>query len=217
MANRPRLHWCPTGLFTSAPLHAAGIYDGPQSQRRCCDDYVISSYTPTLTSLLRTQRGGVSFSKDDLSLTLLAEKRAQEPLALIPGVNLETQNIAAIAKLNNVKIAGYLKGATTVVGASEAIRTANMIHLACHGVQDHEDATKSGFCLGDGRLTISELMKLDIKYGFLAFLSACETARGSDEQPDQAMHLAAAMLFTGFKSVIATMWSVMSLSSLNNH
>jgi hypothetical protein len=26
-------------------------------------------------------------------------------------------------------------------------------------------------------------------------------------QPDQAIHLAAAMLFAGFKSVIATMWS----------
>jgi CHAT domain-containing protein len=51
-------------------------------------------------------------------------------------------------------------------------------------------------------------MELNIKDGFLAFLSACETARGSEDQPDQAMHLAAAMLFVGFKSVVATMWSV---------
>jgi CHAT domain-containing protein len=49
-------------------------------------------------------------------------------------------------------------------------------------------------------------MKLDLKHAQLAFLSACETAKGDREQPDQAIHLAATMLFVGFKSVIGTMW-----------
>jgi hypothetical protein len=39
----------------------------------------------------------------------------------------------------------------------------------------------------------------------LAFLSACQTAKGDEDMPDQAVHLAASMLFCGFKSVIATM------------
>jgi CHAT domain-containing protein len=142
---------------------------------------------------------------------LLAEKKAHEPLPTIPGVELETRDIAAVAALHNVKIVSHLASPTTVANTSESIKAANIIHLACHGVQDSQDATKSGFCLGDGRLSISELMQLDIKHGFLAFLSACETARGSEDQPDQVMHLAAAMLFVGFKSVVATMWSVTSL------
>jgi CHAT domain-containing protein len=139
---------------------------------------------------------------------LLAEERSKEPLPLISGVRFETREIAATAALNNVRIVEHFMNRTTVAGTSERMETSNIIHLACHGIQDLEDATRSGFCLGDGRLTISDLMRLDIKEGFLAFLSACATARGSDEQPDQAMHLAAAMLFAGFKSVIATMWSV---------
>jgi CHAT domain-containing protein len=49
-------------------------------------------------------------------------------------------------------------------------------------------------------------MDLDLKDAFLAFLSACETAKGDKEQPDQTVDLAAAMLFVGFRSVIATMW-----------
>jgi CHAT domain-containing protein len=49
-------------------------------------------------------------------------------------------------------------------------------------------------------------MKLDLKDAVFAFLSACETAKGDTEQPDQAIHLAAAMLFVGFKSIVATMW-----------
>jgi hypothetical protein len=51
-------------------------------------------------------------------------------------------------------------------------------------------------------------MELKLDNAFLAFLSAGETAKGDRMQPDQAMHLAAAMLFSGFKSVVATMWYV---------
>jgi CHAT domain-containing protein len=154
-------------------------------------------------------------ARTDLALSLIAEKRARESLAHIPGVDVEIQAVAAIATSHNVKVIDQVAGSTTIARTSATLNVANMIHLACHGVQDHEDATKSGFCLGDGRLTISELTRLDIKHGFLAFLSACETAQGSADQPDQAMHLAAAMLFAGFKSVIATMWSVTLVFLLN--
>jgi CHAT domain-containing protein len=167
---------------------------------------VVSSYTPTLTTLLRAQRSVKPQARADLALLLLAEKQAYESLALIPGVDVEIQHVAAIATAQNVKVIGQVTESTTVTRAIEAMSAANMIHLACHGVQDHKDAIRSGFCLGDGRLTISELMRLDIRHGILAFLSACETAMGSADQPDQIMHLAAAMLFAGFKSVVATMW-----------
>jgi CHAT domain-containing protein len=40
----------------------------------------------------------------------------------------------------------------------------------------------------------------------LAFLSACETAKGDKTIPDEAMHLAATLLFAGFRGVVATMW-----------
>ena len=42
----------------------------------------------------------------------------------------------------------------------------------------------------------------------LAFLSACETATGQENLPDEAVHLAAGMLAAGFKSVIGTMWAI---------
>jgi hypothetical protein len=83
---------------------------------------------------------------------------------------------------------------------------ATILHLACHGVQDARNPLESGFVLGDGVLTIDKLMPLPLPHAFLAFLSACETAKGDSKQPDQAVHLAATMLFAGFKSVIATLW-----------
>jgi CHAT domain-containing protein len=174
-----------------------------------CSDFVVSSYTPTVTTLLRAQQATKPLPRDDVSLALVAEKRAaQRNLELIPGVDKEIERVAAVADLCGVKILHQWVGSTTIEDTSRVMEAANLVHLACHGIQDANDATQSGFCLGDGRLTIAKLMKLKLDNAFLAFLSACETAKGDKEQPDQAMHLAAAMLFSGFKSVVATMWYV---------
>lgn len=39
-------------------------------------------------------------------------------------------------------------------------------------------------------------------------MSACKTAQGDAKQPEQAIHLAATMLFVGFQTVIGTMWTM---------
>ncbi|KAG1908941.1 uncharacterized protein F5891DRAFT_938073 [Suillus fuscotomentosus] len=41
-----------------------------------------------------------------------------------------------------------------------------------------------------------------------AFLSACHTTVGDKKRPDESIHLAEAMQFCGFRSVIGSMWSV---------
>jgi hypothetical protein len=43
-------------------------------------------------------------------------------------------------------------------------------------------------------------------YAEFAFLSACHTADGDEETPDEVIHLAAGLQFSGFKSVIGTLW-----------
>jgi CHAT domain-containing protein len=85
---------------------------------------------------------------------------------------------------------------------------ASIVHLACHGVQDVNDPLNSGFVLSDGRLMLSDLMDLDIKEAQLAVLSACETAKGDRNMPDQVVHLAAGMMFAGFTSIVGTLWYV---------
>ncbi|KAF7333101.1 CHAT domain-containing protein [Mycena venus] len=42
----------------------------------------------------------------------------------------------------------------------------------------------------------------------LAFLSACETGKGDQGIQDEAMHLAAALMFTGFSGIVATLWEI---------
>jgi CHAT domain-containing protein len=100
----------------------------------------------------------------------------------------------------------------TVDVALQHLQESSVVHFACHGTQDLQNPLETGLLLTDGRLKVSELMrgKSREKTMTLAFLSACETAKGDDTVPDEAMHLAATLLFAGFRSVVATMWLVIS-------
>lgn len=63
--------------------------------------------------------------------------------------------------------------------------------------------------LGDGGLSLSRIASLRLADAEFAFLSACRSASGSDSLPDEAMHIAAAMQVAGYRSVVATMWSML--------
>ena len=61
---------------------------------------------------------------------------------------------------------------------------------------------------GHTKLTLSDIIKLQLDNAELAFLSACETATGDKKLEEEAVHLAAGMLLAGFHGVIATMWTI---------
>lgn len=82
----------------------------------------------------------------------------------------------------------------------------SMAHFACHGEQNTQNPLQSALLLQDGPLKVSQIMQEHMPNASLAFLSACETAMGDENLPDEAIHLGATLLFTGFRGVIATMW-----------
>ena len=82
------------------------------------------------------------------------------------------------------------------------------VHLACHAVQHPSSPIESAFCLHNGNLTLSKIITKSFPNADFAFLSACQTATGDKDLPDEAVHLAAGMLAAGYRSVIATMWSI---------
>ena len=101
---------------------------------------------------------------------------------------------------------GTSESPASVEAVACCLPQASIVHFACHGKQDPRKPLKSGLVIEDEILTLSRIMKEPPPAGSLAFLSACETAKGDVEQSDQAIHLAATMLFAGFKSVVGTMW-----------
>jgi CHAT domain-containing protein len=206
MGQRPRVHWCTAGEFAHVPVHAAGIYNGEDQE--CCSDYVVSSYTPTLSTLLRTRKGLQPIRTTDAKLLLVAAKHtADARLPPLGKIEMETGSIRSVVDKAGIQYAALSQSVSKTEEATAALPAANLVHIACHGLQHVSEPLKSAFHLSDHDvLSVSNLMELDLKNAFLAFLSACETAKGDRDQPDQAIHLAATMLFVGFKSVVATMW-----------
>jgi CHAT domain-containing protein len=141
-------------------------------------------------------------------MLLVGEDSAKDPaLSKLWNVRTElacVESIATAERFGNT--VETIAREATVERVTERIKSASFVHLACHGIQHRKNALDSGFYLNDDKLTISKLMELQLDHPWLAYLSACETAKGDAEQPDQVMHLVAAMLFAGFKHVVATMW-----------
>jgi CHAT domain len=80
--------------------------------------------------------------------------------------------------------------------------TCHVVHFACHGKQDPNDPldVKSSLILHNGiQLTVKEIMKQSTPNASVAYLSACETAMGAANLPDESVHLAASLLFAGFR------------------
>ena len=86
------------------------------------------------------------------------------------------------------------------------IPVTSIAHFACHGQQNEQNPLESALILEDGKLKVSEIMQHSMPNASLAFLSACETAMGDENLPDEAIHLGATLLFAGFHRVVATMW-----------
>jgi CHAT domain-containing protein len=141
-----------------------------------------------------------------VKLLLIAAERAHNlslpPLRFVPQEIRTITEVASVAKVSALTADKATTSARLVV----SLQAANFVHLACHGIQHSSEPHKSEFSLSSGSLTVSQLMAIDLKDAFFAFLSACETAKGDRKHADEVVHLAATMLFAGFKSVVATMW-----------
>jgi CHAT domain-containing protein len=203
--------WIPTGEFAFVPIHAAGIYMDGMRDRRA--DYVVSSYSPTVTALRNAQRRLRPVARRAAKILLGAAPEPEHTpgWASLPFAAEEVAAIrAAVPPGALLPLPGEDEeaGGARVASVLDALPGATILHLACHGYQDMRNPLASGFVLHDGVLTVARLMRVALPDAFLAFLSACETAKGDAGQPDQTVHLAAAMLFAGFKSVIATLWSM---------
>ncbi|CAE6481321.1 unnamed protein product [Rhizoctonia solani] len=196
----PHITWCPTGLLTFLPLHAAGDYSQPQSR---VFNYAISSYTPTLSALLASTP-----SQFNRRCQVLAIGQASTPgQNRLPGTTKELAHVKAHTH-NKTEYSQLTDSQATTAAVLDAMEQHDWVHLARHASQNCKDPIKSGFHLHDGTLDLSTISQRSFKNKGLAFLSACQTATGDENLPDEAIHLASGMLMSGYPSVIATMWSV---------
>jgi CHAT domain-containing protein len=183
-----------TGPLTFLPFHAAAF------------NSVVSSYTPSLSILLQSQFSSVDSQRQSADPNIVVISQPATPLQHpLPGAVHEVTTIRSHIPHNITVLSDKT---ATVSAVFEEMDKHSWAHFACHGVQNLHDATTSAFALHDGQLQLSQIMTKSFKHAQFAFLSACQTAAGDKDLPDEAVHLAAGMLAMGYRGVVGTMWSI---------
>ncbi|KAG2141845.1 TPR-like protein [Suillus clintonianus] len=198
-----RIWWCPTAEFTLLPLHAAGPYE---RERNNLSQIYISSYTPTLATLVRA-RERVSRNSSTQHFVAIGQAnpdRGKELRCVAPELAAISQCLVPIVS----SFRSLRDSHATVQDALDALNHNQWLHLACHGMPNRTHPFDSSFAMRDGPLMIKDIIRSNWQNPEFAFLSACHTTVGDEKSPDELIHLAAAMQFSGFRSVIGSMWSV---------
>jgi CHAT domain-containing protein len=172
--------WCPTGGFAHLPLHAAG------TSGKWCSDYVVSSYTPTLGTLVGARSLFKPVEKHRIKALVAAVPRSDvqgwtELLSTLDETKAVRDSIpdGALIALHDSEDSLAMAGeGISAQMLLQNLPDTNILHLACHGHQNPENALQSGFVTSDKILTIESLIPIPLPHAFMAFLSACETAKG---------------------------------------
>ncbi|KAL5478973.1 hypothetical protein ACEPAI_2260 [Sanghuangporus weigelae] len=190
-----RIWWCPTSVLSALPFHAAGPYQGADgTEKYLLDDY-ISSYTPTIKSLI-TARSGVA--DGDGRMLFIADTK-------LPSAKKEKDTIRRIRRIDKQ----LLDDQATPEVVLRRLRRVQWVHFVCHGLLD-EEPFNSSLMLSGGNLTLLDIARANLPNAELAFLSACHTAEQHPKAAmDEVLHLSSAMQFCGFRSVIGTMWQLL--------
>jgi CHAT domain-containing protein len=198
--EQSRVWLCPTSVFCSLPLHAMGPIPSDDRAKRYFLDLYIPSYTPTLSSLIESQKGGVE-TFETPSILLVGQ-----PDKSMPEAFKEVQVVQAIGP----RVTSLISAKATPGTVLERLRDHRFTHFVCHGVLEPGKPFEASFELYQGvRLTLLDIVRSRLPEAEFAFLSACHTAELTDESlADEGLHLAAAMQSCGFRSAVGTMWAM---------
>lgn len=198
----PRLWWCPAGWLAHLPLHAAGLAD---STRNSVMDRVVSSYTPSLSQLIRARWPGAHDRP----------RPGARMLVLAPDSNLPSARPEADMVCRFFPDHLLLPADAAKADYLREIGRHPLLHFVGHGyASEHEDISGDvrvgGLALpvtagAASFISPRELSELPIDDARFAYLSICYAAAPDSGLLDEAVHPAAALHFGGFRNVIATL------------
>ena len=201
--NQSRVWWCPTSVFCSLPLHAMGPIPSDNGERRYFMDLYICSYTPSLSALIQSRNHDSGFRSSGRPSVLLVAQT--DPF--LPTVGDEIQVVQAL----DTEVTSLVSKDATPERVIDSFHHHQFVHFACHGTLEANKPFEGGFELhGEERLTLLKIVRADLPTAEFAFLSACHTAEVAEGGiMDEGLHLAAAVQYCGFRSVVGTMWAMM--------
>ena len=193
--------WCPTSKLCALPLHAAGLYESRKQNFNLPDIY-ISSYTPTLSALISARSNTVIGQSMVPKLLVIG----QPDMESLPNVQDEINDIQQFGDFVDVLVGANASHEAVLHGLQQH----SWAHFACHGhLGDNSQPFHASFELhNENHLTLLDLIQARLPNAEFAFLASCHSAAGDPNTPDETIHLAAALQFCGFRSVVGTLWEL---------
>ncbi|KAF9240229.1 hypothetical protein BU15DRAFT_87712 [Melanogaster broomeanus] len=152
-------------------------------------DLYVSSYTPTLSALIRSWNQRNAGRGAPLRFVSIGQPNSsgyEELLTVRKELDLVRECLPEAIQFTELS-----NETATRDAALAALRTHTFTHLACHGKQTRGQPFESHFAMQDGPLSLRDI-----------------TATGDNDAPDEVIHLAAALQFAGIRNVVGTMRSV---------
>jgi tetratricopeptide (TPR) repeat protein len=186
----PRVTIVPTGALQHVPFHA--LFDGTNSLGSQCT----LALAPSAAFAARGRRCETALHGKKRALILGVSD------ASIPGAAQEALHISSILRGARV----FIGAGATIARLQEFGQSADVIHLACHGLHRVESPLFSALRLADGWLTAREILNMSFD-GATVVLSACESGLHAigDTEP---LGLSWAFLTAGAAAVVVSLWSV---------
>lgn len=224
----PHVIWITSGFMAFMPIHAARNYAPGTSRknrnkipRENTMSHVISSYFSSINTLAytRVRKKTVEQRAPNTVLASIINKALVIATPQTPKHSeVEWEDLDVQEEIEAV-IESFEDTTVLTWPAQDEVRTglksADLIHFACHGITDSSDPSNGGLLLCDQQsnsadiLRIRDIVDLKHKHAQIAFLAACSTAEVANlKLADESIHLASAFQLMGFPHVIGTMWRV---------
>ena len=198
--QQSRIWWCPTSVFCSLPLHAMGPIPSDGHTKLYFSDLYIPSYTPTLSALIESRKPSTQ------ALVMPSMLLVVQPDDQMPSSLKEMHVVRTVCPLVETLCGKKAKPTVTL----ERLREHRFAHISCHGILETGRPFDTYFKLYQGaHLTLLDIVRSQLPLAEFAFLSACHTGEITEESiADEGLHLAAAVQYSGFRSVVGTMWAM---------
>lgn len=217
----PRIWWLASGPVGLLPIHAAG---GPridnvdvsrrQRGKERTDDFVMSSYIPSLRMLREARRRRSILPHrcyHDVLIVAMPETAGHSDLSTVEDEIVSIQHTLESAGWPRAQVLKY----PSKIEVIEELNKCNIVIFACHGIAHRLDPSMSGILLkaqegaSPDCLTVRDLENMDLKNARLACLLACSTSHNSARWLwDECVHVAGGFQLAGFPEVVATICPV---------
>jgi CHAT domain-containing protein/tetratricopeptide (TPR) repeat protein len=209
------------GGLGSLPVHAAAQSGAKESFL----DYYSISYAPSayLLSIMQRREREIATAPD--TFTGVADPLGDLPYGRVEGVYVshlfppESATVLSGKEANSINLRGAVAGRKYLHFSCHAYFTNaggkySGLHLSHDAASESFEATMAAF---ENRPALEEffsagrrwiVLSLNLKQCRLVILSACESGRTENAQPDEFLGLPAAFLRAGAAGVISTLWRV---------